>query len=81
LNDELAGVTKFYDYYDVLTLIDKSIALIDVFSCTPTIYWSKNAMNIKLARQKIVPLLESLKDLLQDVVSLYNDKKPEDKFE
>lgn len=78
LIDELAGITKFYDYYDVLTLIDKSIALIDVFSCTPTIYWSKNAMNIKLVEQKIAPLLGSFKKLLLDVNSLYNDKKPED---
>lgn len=37
LNSELSQVTKFYDYYDVLTFVDKSIALIEEFKNTAAI--------------------------------------------
>lgn len=42
LNTELSNVTKFYSYYDILSYIDKSIALINRFFFNPNTDISKD---------------------------------------
>jgi hypothetical protein len=74
LNNKLSDFTKFYDYYDVLTFIDKSIALIQELECAPKINVSRNSMDCKKMVEMISFEHQNLERLYETVENLYKNQ-------
>jgi hypothetical protein len=67
LKIESEQVTKFYDYYDVLTYIDKSIAHINEFLDTFTFNISNNSLLLKKYIERVFPDFEKYDKLANEI--------------
>lgn len=63
LDVKLKKVTKFYYYYDVLSYIDRTIALIYEFLVIPNSNISRNSMIIRRTNRKVYPDLRKMQDV------------------
>jgi hypothetical protein len=70
LKTESEQVTKFYDYYDVLTFIDKSIAHINEFLDTFTFNISNNSLLLKKYIERVNPDFEKYDKLANEIECL-----------
>ncbi|EOB13119.1 hypothetical protein NBO_172g0001 [Nosema bombycis CQ1] len=67
LNTELSNVTKFYSYYDILSYIDKSIALINRFFLNPNTEISKYSAICTKKITEITTEIENAKKFLEKI--------------
>lgn len=84
LNAKTLKISKFYFFFDLLTIIDKTIALIDKFLWTPKINESNTRMIIGKTRLEIISRFYTyygLKDEVSKLVESKTDELSQSRFE